>query len=63
MNLFSEDIELLTELYSKNSIELYYFHEKYKLSPQVDDYYQQNTINVNVTKNIFSDFKVIFSKG
>lgn len=33
MNLFSEDIELLTELYSKNSLELYFFHEKYKLSP------------------------------
>lgn len=33
MKLFSEDIELLKELYSKEKIEMYYFHEKYKLSP------------------------------
>lgn len=33
MDLYSEDIELLKELYSKDKIEFYFFHEKYKLSP------------------------------
>jgi hypothetical protein len=33
-----------------------YIPEKYKLSPEVDDLSQKNTTNVNVTKNIFSDF-------
>lgn len=33
MDLYSEDIELLKELYSNDKIELYFFHEKYKLSP------------------------------
>lgn len=33
MDLFSEDIELLRELYLSNEKDLYFFHEKYKLSP------------------------------
>lgn len=33
MDLYSEDIELLKELYSEERIDLYFFHEKYKLSP------------------------------
>lgn len=33
MDLYSEDIELLKELYSNDKIELYFFHKKYKLSP------------------------------
>lgn len=33
MDLYSEDIELLKELYAKEKIELFFFHKKYKLSP------------------------------
>ena len=33
-----------------------YIPEKYKLSPEVDSLSQKDTTNVNVTKNIFSDF-------
>ncbi len=33
MKLFSEDIEFLRELFVKSRVELYYFHEKYLLSP------------------------------
>lgn len=33
MNLYSEDIELLKELYLTDKIDLYFFHEKYMLSP------------------------------
>jgi DNA-binding PadR family transcriptional regulator len=33
MDLYSEDIELLKELYSSSEKDLYFFHEKYKLSP------------------------------
>ena len=33
MDLYSEDIELLKWLYSKDKIEFYFFHEKYRLSP------------------------------
>lgn len=33
MNIYSEDIEVLKELYIHNKLELYFFHEKYKLSP------------------------------
>jgi|TARA_B110000438_G_scaffold290889_1_gene327161 hypothetical protein len=33
-----------------------YIPEKYKLPLQANGLYQQNTTNINVTKNIFSDF-------
>lgn len=33
MKIFSEDIELLKELLIKEKIDMYYFHEKYMLSP------------------------------
>lgn len=33
MDLYSEDIEFLKELYYRDKIDLYFFHEKYKLSP------------------------------
>lgn len=33
MRLFSEDIEFVKELYFHNSVSVYYFHEKYMLSP------------------------------
>ena len=33
MNLFSEDIEFVKELYAKRSVNIYVFHEKYMLSP------------------------------
>ena len=33
MKLFSEDIEFIKELYLKKQLEIYYFHEKYLLSP------------------------------
>lgn len=33
-----------------------YIPEKYKLSPELDGLSQKDTTNVNVTKNIFSDF-------
>lgn len=33
MTLFSEDIEFLRELYIHNSVNIYFFHEKYMLSP------------------------------
>lgn len=33
MDLYSEDIELLKVLYSSSERNLFFFHEKYKLSP------------------------------
>lgn len=33
MYFFSEDIEFMKELYINNSLSLYFFHEKYMLSP------------------------------
>lgn len=33
MQLFSEDIEFLRELYAQTSVSMYFFHEKYMLSP------------------------------
>tara|TARA_R100000789_G_scaffold97449_1_gene99967 strand:- start:173 stop:532 length:360 start_codon:yes stop_codon:yes gene_type:complete len=33
MIFFSEDIEFLRELYINRSLNIYFFHEKYKLSP------------------------------
>lgn len=33
MDIYSEDIELLKELYLREKVDLYFFHEKYKLSP------------------------------
>lgn len=33
MQLFSEDIEFIKELYLYNSVSMYFFHEKYMLSP------------------------------
>jgi hypothetical protein len=33
MQIFSEDIEFLRELYIQNSVSMYFFHEKYMLSP------------------------------
>lgn len=33
MYIFSEDIEFMRELYIHNSVSLYFFHEKYMLSP------------------------------
>jgi len=33
MDLYSEDIELLKELYLREKVDFYFFHEKYKLSP------------------------------
>ncbi len=33
MDIYSEDIEFLRELYCKNEVDLYFFHEKYRLSP------------------------------
>lgn len=33
MYIFSEDIEFMRELYIYNSVSLYFFHEKYMLSP------------------------------
>lgn len=33
LTLFSEDVEFLKELYYKNRLDLYFFHEKYRLSP------------------------------
>ncbi len=33
IELLSEDIEFLKELYAQNSLDLYFFHEKYQLSP------------------------------
>lgn len=33
MDLFSEDIEFLKELYYRDQVEIYFFHEKYMLSP------------------------------
>lgn len=33
MKLYSEDIEFLKELYHKDRVDLYFFHEKYRLSP------------------------------
>ena len=33
IELYSEDIELLKELYSKTNIDMFFFHEQYKLSP------------------------------
>ena len=33
MQMFSEDIEFLKELYLNNKINIYFFHEKYMLSP------------------------------
>lgn len=33
MEIYSEDIEFLKELYLENKVDLYFFHEKYRLSP------------------------------
>ena len=33
MRLFSEDIEFMRELYIYNSVSMYFFHEKYMMSP------------------------------
>ena len=33
MQIFSEDIEFIKELYIHNSVSMYFFHEKYMLSP------------------------------
>ena len=33
MQLFSEDIEFVKELFSNNKVNMYIFHEKYMLSP------------------------------
>lgn len=33
MQIFSEDIEFIKELYIHNSVNMYFFHEKYMLSP------------------------------
>lgn len=33
MFYFTEDIELLKELYYKNTANVYFFHERYRLSP------------------------------
>ena len=33
MKLYSEDIEFLKELYERKHVDIYFFHEKYMLSP------------------------------
>lgn len=76
MEIFSEDIEILRELIKNESVELYSFHEKYKLSPAqlarvIEKFKNLNLITLtndqlSLTKDgaewIFKNRKVIFLK-
>lgn len=76
MEIYSEDIEILRELISKESVDLYCFHEKYKLSPAqlarvINKFIEINLIIVSnnvisLTKDgnnwVFKNRKVLFLK-
>lgn len=60
MRLYSEDIELMKELYYKKKIDIYFFHEKYKLSPAQ----LARSINKFVDKGLvdFNNNQVVLNK-
>lgn len=52
IQIFSEDIEFLKELYKNKSVSMYFFHEKYRLSPAqlgrtIRKFLQINCITLN----------------
>ena len=60
MEIYSEDIEFLKELYSQNELDLYFFHEKYRLSPAqlsrtINKFLETGLIDLKENKVILND--------